>query len=503
MDQPATSATKGPDEVTAEPEPGLDPDRDLGLERPRLTFNLDVDVCVIGAGLAGLTVAREAALMGASVAVLEGRQVGWNASGHQLGSVMPGYGVPLGDLIARVGFDNARDLWSLSKQGMDYVRDTATDELIPGITLSEGALEVSNVDIGDRLIGRLQTLGEDFGTEVEGWQVDRVRDVLRTNRYFHAIHYPTAFQLDGRKYLHGLAALARQAGARIFEQTPVLSIDPSGIRKRIVTPDARMRASHIVLAGNVHLGDPLRRLSDTLLPIWRYAALTAPLGDRLGEAITFQGSVADTDGIDHYRIVGGDRLLWSSPETTFAVAPKWLGGAIRRRIATVFPKLGPVAIDRVWSGVTGQTVHGMPQIGQLRRGLWVSSGFGRQGLNTTAIAGQLIANGILHGDDRWRQFAPFELVWAGGTIGRIAGQAIGTAVRAGATAAGALARYREGAAARERIREERLEAANLAARAARPPRPPRPAPPVAAQDQAITAADDQIAAADDAATRVG
>ena len=78
---------------------------------------------------------------------------------------------------------------------------------------------------------------------------------------------------------------------------------------------------------------------------------------------------------------------------------------IRRRIATVFPKLGPVALEQVWSGVTGQTVHGMPQIGQLRRGLWVSSGFGGQGLNTTAIAGQLIANGIMEGDDRWRRFS--------------------------------------------------------------------------------------------------
>ena len=61
-------------------------------QRQRLSFDLDVDICVVGAGLAGLTVALEAARLGASVAVLEGRHVGWNASGHQLGTVMPGYG---------------------------------------------------------------------------------------------------------------------------------------------------------------------------------------------------------------------------------------------------------------------------------------------------------------------------------------------------------------------------------------------------------------------------
>src|ERR1700719_3100977 len=443
-------------------------------ERSRLSFDLDVDICVVGAGLAGLTVALEAARLGASVAVLEGRHIGWGASGHQLGTVMPGYGLPIKDLIARVGFEDARELWALSKQGAEYVRANASEQSIPEMALSEGALEVSNVDAGDRLISQLQMLTEDFETEVEGGQVDRVRDHLKTDRYFHGVYFPRAFQLDGLKYVHGLAALARRAGARIFEDTPVVSIDASRIRKRIVTPSARLRASHIVLAGNVHLGAPSRRLSETLLPVWRYAAVTAPLGERLAETIAFKGSVTDTDGIDHFRIVNGDRLMWASPETTWDARPARFGPAIARRIRTIFPRLGQVEIADVWGGAVGETVHGMPQIGQLRRGLWVTSGFGRQGLNTTAMAGQLIARSILWGDERWRLFSPFELVWAGGATGRIAGFAIGMWARGSSAAAGALARYRERARSRESIREARLAEANRQA-ATRPlPRLPRP-----------------------------
>jgi glycine/D-amino acid oxidase-like deaminating enzyme len=449
-------------------------------ERWRLSFDLDVDICVIGAGLAGLSVALEAARLGASVAVLEGRHIGWNASGHQLGTVMPGYGLPIGDLIARIGFEDARELWSLSKQGAEIVRANASEQLIPGIAQSEGALEVSNVDVGDQLISRLQMLGEDFETEVEGWQVDRVRAELKTDRYFHGVYYPEAFQIDGSKYIHGLAALARRAGARIFEDTPVVSIDASGIRKRIVTPSARLRASHIVLAGNIHLGAPLRRLSETLLPVWRYAGVTAPLGERLAEAMTFRGSVVDSDGVDHFRIVDGDRLMWASPETTWAARPARFAPAIARRIRTIFPQLGRVEIAEVWGGAVGQTVHGMPQIGQLRRGLWVASGFGRQGLNTSAMAGQLIARSILWGDERWRLFSPFELVWAGGPAGRVAGYVIGMWGRGSSAAAGKLARYRERARVRERTREARLAEANRQA-GTRPPqrRPPpgRPLPP--------------------------
>src|SRR3981081_4291396 len=114
MAESFTSATNGPD--------------DDAPFRARLSFDLDVDICVVGAGLAGLTVALEAARLGASVAVLEGRQVGWNASGYQLGTVMPGYGLPIGDLIARIGFEDTRELWALAREGAAYVPAIASED---------------------------------------------------------------------------------------------------------------------------------------------------------------------------------------------------------------------------------------------------------------------------------------------------------------------------------------------------------------------------------------
>lgn len=64
----------------------------------------------------------------------------------------------------------------------------------------------------------------------------------------------------------------------------------------------------------------------------------------------------------------------------------------------------------------------MPQIGELDAGVWLASGFGGHGLNTAAMAGNLIARAIVDGDRTWRQFTPFELVWAGGIFGRAIAQ---------------------------------------------------------------------------------
>jgi hypothetical protein len=51
--------------------------------------------------------------------------------------------------------------------------------------------------------------------------------------------------------------------------------------------------------------------------------------------------------------------------------------------------------------------------------VWVASGFVGHGLNTTAMAGQLLGSAIVDNDDRWRLFLPFELIWAGGVAGRV------------------------------------------------------------------------------------
>ena len=70
----------------------------------------------------------------------------------------------------------------------------------------------------------------------------------------------------------------------------------------------------------------------------------------------------------------------------------------------------------------GNSLHRMPQIGELSPRIWLASGFGGHGINTTAMAGDIIARAITEGDDTWRRFVPFELVWSGGAIGRAAAQ---------------------------------------------------------------------------------
>lgn len=437
-------------------------------ERARLNFDLDVDVCVIGAGLAGLTVAREVAQRGWSVAVLEAGRVASAASGRNTGFVLPGFGADIDDIVERVGLDHAKELWALSEQGLDYVRRTIAETEMAGVNPVPGWLHVSKTNNDKAIRADVERLRW-IGADVEFWPAEHVREVLPNPRYFSAAHFKSAFHIQPLNYALGLAALAEKAGARIFEDTPALAIDPAGVRKRIVTPAGRVRAPHVVLAGNVHLGGLMPRLATTLLPITTFVLVTEPLGPLLDQTIRYRGAVSDTNRADnHYRIVEGStpgekRLQWSGRMRAWEAHPRSIGRSLTADIRRNFPGLGHVEVAHLWNGTLGRTVHRMPQIGEIERGVWVASGFGGHGLNTTAMAGELIGRGIVDNDQTWRLFAPYELVWAGGRLGGALAQAIYWGSRPVDAAAQMLSRQRERARARKQAR--------LAARSSAAPAP--------------------------------
>ena len=432
-------------------------------ERVSLNFDLDVDVCVIGAGLAGLTAAREIAQRGWSVAVLEAGRVACAASGRNTGFVLPGFGEHLDDIVERVGLDHAKQLWELSERGVDYVRFTIEDTGMTGVDPVPGWLHVSKTDNLLDLSAQVERLRW-IGADVELWSTARVREQLVNPRYFNAVHFNRAFHIHPFNYALGLAQLAEAAGARIFEHTPAVSIDPAGVRKRIGTEKGMVRAGHVVVAGNIHLGTLMPHLSATLLPITTFVLVTEPLGPALDELVRYRGAVSDTNRADnHYRIVGGDRLQWSGRMRAWEADPRRVARGLVADIKRNFPGLGQVEIAHLWRGTLGRTVHRMPQIGELERGVWLASGFGGHGLNTSAMGGELVARGIVESDQTWRLFAPYELVWAGGGLGRVLAQGIYWGSWPVDRAKQGLSRYREHARARK--------AARLAARQ-KPPTDP-------------------------------
>ena len=393
--------------------------------RPRLSLETDTNICVVGAGLAGLWIARELVRRGYAVVVLEAGRIAQGASGRNGGFCSAGFAQELPVLIERVGLDHARALYKLSREGVERVRDLLA-EGPPGLDPTPGRLNVRRYDDADEIKREADLLGEKFDHDVVVWPTERVRETLKSSIYFQALHEADALNLHPLNLALALANDIERGDGRIYEESPVVAADLDGVRKWVETGTAdrpiRVRAHQIVFCGNAGIGAGFPDLARCILPVATHIGVTAPLGEKLKEAIGYNGGIADTRrAFDYYRILG-DRLMWGGYITTRTKRPRRLGRMLKRDILKTYPQLGEVAIEYSWTGTMGYAVHRMPQIGLLRPGVWIASAFGGQGVNTTAMAGDLIASAIAENDDRWRLFIPFGMVWAGGVFGRAAAQ---------------------------------------------------------------------------------
>src|SRR5258708_5630545 len=90
-----------------------------GPLRPPPAGLVEVDVCVVGGGLAGVTAALDLARRGKNVRLLEAKRLAWGASGRNGGFVSSGFAEGLDEIAARIGIEAATALFQLSRFGTD------------------------------------------------------------------------------------------------------------------------------------------------------------------------------------------------------------------------------------------------------------------------------------------------------------------------------------------------------------------------------------------------
>ncbi len=387
-----------------------------------LRGTVEADVCVVGGGLAGLTTARELLKAGKSIGLLEAERIAWGASGRNGGFVSPGFALGVEGIIAKVGLAAAKELYRLSKGGHDLVRASVA-ELAPTALMGQGWIVAQEQSDRSGLEAHQQLMADEFGAASEVWDTGRTREILKSRRYFEALFVPDAFHIQPLVYAMALAHDIVARGGRVCEQSPALSWVKSGGGYEVCTPSGAIRAKHLVFCTSGYDRTLFVPLARAVLPVATYIAVTEALGERADAAIATAAAISDTRRAgDYYRRLPGGRILWGGRITTRRSEPRRLAEQMKGDMLSVYPQLGNPRIDYAWGGLMGYARHKMPVIGQVGDGLWMASAFGGHGLNTTAMAGQLIAGAIANKDVRWKVFARFGAPWVGGPLGQAAVQ---------------------------------------------------------------------------------
>lgn len=374
---------------------------------PALQGEVRCDVCVIGGGITGLSSALELAERGFKVVLLEGRTVGWGASGRSGGQVITGYACEMATLAELTSRADAQRLWEMSLEAVDLVQQRVTRHAID-CDWRTGQLHVA---IKPRQIAELaryqRSLAEDYGyPKLEWLEGAALAEHIVSPRYLAGLLDLRAGHLHPLNFTVGLAAAARAAGVSLYEHSLALRVT-RGAAPVVHTAAGQVHARQLVFAGNAWLGRLAPELDSRIMPVGTYIIASEPLGAARAKALMpSDAAVTDINFVlDYFRRSADHRVLFGGRVSYSGITPPDLVASMRRRMVAVFPSLAEVRVDYAWGGFVDITLNRAPHFGRLENNLYFAQGFSGHGMAITGLAGRLMAEAIAGDASRLDVFA--------------------------------------------------------------------------------------------------
>jgi glycine/D-amino acid oxidase-like deaminating enzyme/nitrite reductase/ring-hydroxylating ferredoxin subunit len=362
--------------------------------RTALQGDIDVDVCVIGGGICGITAARILKRTGMTVAVVEALSIGGGETGHTTAHLATHHDLYYKDTIHQFGEDEARLILESRRAAIAQIEELITDdgiachyERVPAYLFTEDGAGAQDLQRELEACRRL------------GMPVEWVESLPTPFPIAGAIRFANQAQLHPLEYLRAIADRVSGNGSEVFEHTRVTSVD-HGTPCRVHTERGTIRCKHVILATN----SPINATGLIITKIAAYR--TYAMAFRLDPAAAPLALLWDTGDPYHYvrlhqtadatfLIVGGeDHKVGSSengaPTDTEDADAAWkrIEGWTRGRFV-----VGEVAAK--WSGQILEPADGIPLIGKYDDHVWVATGFSGDGMTNGTMAAMLLAQEIM------------------------------------------------------------------------------------------------------------
>jgi len=374
-------------------EPYMSPDR--------LQSNQSADVCIVGAGIAGLTTAYVQALNGASVVVIDDGTVASGETHHTTAHLSNALDDRYFELERLHGEGGARLAAQSHTAAINAIEETIGREHIEcDFERVDGYLFVPPGESTDVLRRELEAATR-AGVKAE--YADRIP--LNFLDFGPGLHFFDQAQFHPLKYVNGLAGAITRLGGRIYGNTRATEIK-AGRNPAVDTADGlQIFAAAVVLATNSPIND--RFAIHTKQAPYR----TYVIGARVPAGSIPHMLLWDTpdpyhyvrlqkdkhDSSHDYLIVGGEDHKTgqaNNADDRFASLEAWT----RER----FPMVQDVPLR--WSGQVMEPVDGLAFIGHNPgdENVYIATGDSGNGMTHGTIAGMLVSDLIAHRDNPWQ-----------------------------------------------------------------------------------------------------
>ncbi len=368
---------------------------------PVLSGDVRADVCVVGAGVTGLTAAYLLALLGRSTIVLEQDGIGAGETGRTTAHLTRVLDLRYSQLRRVHGDANARLAAASQAAALRVVESVVQAE-----SLDCGFLRVDGYLFGGPSPEAALELEDELeACRVVGLPAELLAAAPLPFETGPALRFPDQAQLLPLRYLAGLARAVRSRGGSIVRaQVSEIGGDE---REALVRTDRGqvVRAKALVIATHspVHQG-PGVHLKQAAYRSYvigvRVARGSMPPGLywETGDAYHYLRTVEGTAGTDDVLLVGGEDHKTGRDEAAderYAKLESWARDRIPRLLETRFR----------WSGQILEPADGLAFIGRSSgaSNVYLATGFSGNGMTYGTLAGRLLADLIVKGGSEWSE----------------------------------------------------------------------------------------------------
>ncbi len=345
---------------------------------PKLERDANVDIAIVGGGIAGIACGFFLQKAGYSVHVIEKEEVGSAATGASSGILYYGSGTNFTDAIQLYGMENAEVLWKETGKTIDDICDLVEAERIECGLRRTGAIEVAKDEEQTQALDEEKQMLERIGIKCGLYNSSDLKSFFTTREFARGISFDICAQIHPAQFAAGLAM---RFNVPLFEYSPLEKLEQGSGKVVIHTPKAKLQCDRLVVATNL---EPFYGLEKQFIP---------------ESSVVIASSVLTNEALR--RVWPQEKIIWTMEDQYDIIYSQrgrlilelYRPKEIQKKLAYYYP--GMDFETRVqWGDSWSKTRDFLPILGEVSPTVYAAVAMGDQGVVMGFTAGRKIKLGL-------------------------------------------------------------------------------------------------------------